>query len=215
MKAIDATSLQSILDSELVWRRREISALISASASATFATQRAIVRATIPLLYAHWEGFGKECGVRYLEFVSYRRLKFSQLKPAFIYMKMYPVISEIIRSESSTGIDKMKIVQELISETNKDPFKKRINTRSNLRWDVLSEILSLCGIPCDQFEAHAAFINEELCDPRNEIAHGRSGAPSLEALMARRDQAFELMTELQTTFVNAALSGSYRSNPPP
>lgn len=210
MKAIDAQALQSILDGELVWRRKEISSLVSVSKSMPDADQRALIRAAVPLLYAHWEAFGKECGVRYLEFVSYKRLTFKLLKPSFQYLRISPIAGEIARAEVAAGIEKLLLIAKAFDETNKDTFKRRINTRSNLRFDVLSEILTLCGLDPSVFDSYRKFIDEELCDARNEIAHGRSTSPSWTAFVAKRDQAFVLMTQLQTEIVNAALNGAYK-----
>jgi len=59
------------------------------------------------------------------------------------------------------------------------------------------------------FQDEESFINEELCNPRNEIAHGGGGAPSFATLLTRREKAFKLMERLRTVVVNAALNNSY------
>jgi len=214
VKATTAEALQSILDSQLIWRRREISSLVSLSKSAAYAEQKAVIRAAVPMLYAHWEAFGKECGVRYLEFVSYRRLAYKELKPSFLYLKMYPSVVEIAKGGASNGIERLWSIQSALSQKNKDPFRGRVSTHSNLRSEVLQEILSLCGLDCEHFQKDKDFIDDELCDPRNDIAHGKDSAPSFDAFVSRRDRAFELMTELQRVVVNAALNGGYRAATP-
>jgi len=69
-------------------------------------------------------------------------------------------------------------------------------------------------LDCEHFQKDKDFIDDELCDPRNDIAHGKDSAPSFDAFVSRRDRAFELMTELQRVVVNAALNGGYRAATP-
>lgn len=211
MKASTTDALQTILDSDLVWRRKEISSLVSASKTTTFVAQKAIIRAAVPLLYAHWEGFGKECAVRYLEFVSYRRLAFNKLGKSFSYLHCYPMILEIAREPVGDGIEKLEKIVQAGKTINKNPFKRKINTRANLRWEVFVEILSLCGLDAAQFSTYSEFIDKELCDRRNDIAHGKSNSPSLDSFLETRSKAFALMTELQGLVVSSALSGAYKA----
>jgi hypothetical protein len=211
MKAIGPSDLQSALDSDLVWRRKEISDLVAAAKTSETHATTSILRASVPLLYAHWEGFGKECFTRYLEFVSYRRIKFKNLHPAFLYMASYPSLSRVGNVGVKEGLEAIHGFISKSESTNKDHFRKRISTQSNLRADVLESLLLLCGLNAIDMKIHADFINKELCDARNEIAHGGGAAPSLEAFLRRRDRTFGLMSQLQTIVVNAAASGSYKA----
>lgn len=209
MKANNIDNLQMILDGDLVWRRREISSLVTLTKSTTIQTQTCLIRASIPMLYAHWEGFGRECFVRYLEFVSFRKLKFKSLNPAFLYLASAPSLSAL---GSSNVKQSLNIIHDFIKRseaTNKDNFRKRISTKSNLRSDVLTDLLTSCGLETDWVLSHEEFINRELCDPRNEVAHGSGIAPPLETFLKRRDRTFNLMTELQTYIVNSAVNQTY------
>jgi hypothetical protein len=209
MRSHTIADLQSILDDEMAWRRREISSLVTLMKASAPTTQNILIRAAIPLLYAHWEGFGRACLSRYLEFVSYRSKRFKELKPSFLYLAMAPSLKEASKGNISAGINIFHEANRILEEKNKDPFRKRINTRSNLRHDVLLELLVLCGLAAEEFESYSSFINQEICDPRNEIAHGSGGAPQLDTFLRRRDEAFGIMTQLQTAVTNAAIGESY------
>ncbi|SEL71255.1 hypothetical protein SAMN04515666_10538 [Bosea lupini] len=211
MRALTIDDLQSILDSELVWRRREMSSLVTLLKSNTEVTQKAIIRAGVPLLYAHWEGFGRECFVRYFEYVSYRKLKFRQLSPAFLYMSSFPSMSTIQNGGIKNGIDAINSIIKRMDSTNKDPFRKRISTKSNLRSDALEDLMLSCGLDTSELMLHSEFIDKELCDSRNEIAHGSGAAPSLDAFLKRRDTTFTIMTTLHNTVVNAAINQKYKA----
>lgn len=210
MKIVSAENLQDVLDSQLIWRRREISSLVTLAKSSSFPVQVGILRASVPLLYAHWEGFSKECFVRYLELVSYKRVKFKHLDPAFLYMASLPSLARIAHVDVNEGLEILGNLMERLENTNKDNFKKKVNTRSNLRSDVLKDLLTMCGLEGAAFEADADFIDREICDSRNEIAHGSGSAPTMEAFLRRRDRAFTLMTQLQSIVVNAAIATSYK-----
>jgi hypothetical protein len=200
-----------ILDADLVWRRREISSLITLTKLNSNHVQVALVRAAIPMLYAHWEGFGRECIVRYLEFVSNRRLKFKLLDPAFLYLASIPSLSMIGNVGVKQALDIIQTFMERSEATNKDNFRKVISAKSNLRADILKDLLISCGLDSNWVTDHEDFINRELCDPRNEIAHGNNVAPSLDAFMRRRDRTFELMSHLQVIVVNSAVNGRFHN----
>jgi hypothetical protein len=97
------------------------------------------------------------------------------------------------------------------NSTNRDNFRKRIDTRSNLRWDVLEDLLHSCGLNPVDIETNQEFIGKELCDPRNKIAHGGGSAPTLDVFLRRRERTFAIMTQLQTMVVNGAANGSYKA----
>lgn len=210
MKAITPDNLQDILDSDLVWRRREISSLITLARRSSISDRVTIVRAAIPLLYAHWEGFGRSCFVRYLEHVSYRALKFRELRPSFLYMASIGSLSQLGKSPTQHEIDLLQSILDRNNLVNKDDFRKRVSTRSNLRGSVLRELLSACGLDWAGYETDESFLDSEICDARNEIAHGAGGAPSLDTFVTRRDRLFSLMTQLQAQVVNAAVQAEYR-----
>jgi hypothetical protein len=211
MRANSVIALQDILDTQLIWRRKEISTLFIVAKSSDFAAQNSIIRASVPLLYAHWEGFSRECFSRYLEFVSYKRIKFKNLDPSFLFIASLPSLNQI----KSSGIkDSLEILKSLLmrnESVNKDAFRKRIDTKANLRSDVICDLLVFCGLDGSLFKDDISFIDKELCDPRNEIAHGSGSSPTLEVFSERRNRTFELMAKLQTAVVNAAINSNFKA----
>ena len=210
MRPLTATDLHDLLDSELVWRRREMTLLVTTIKVADLATRHSLVRAGVPLLYAHWEGFGRECFQRYLEHVSYKNLKYKDLQPSFLYLTSFGKIQEIVKAPAKTGVKIMPELAQAYSKVHRNPFRKMIDTKSNLRFSVLEQLCSISGIPISKFTSDELFIIHDLCDARNEIAHGSASAPSETVFIQRRDKAFSLMTRLQTEIVNAAVNGSYK-----
>lgn len=83
MKIYRFEDLMTFVEEENVWRVREIS-----NYKATFSGQpnrfKAVqARAGIPLAYAHWEGYAKNCATAYLQYVSARRKPLKALGTGF------------------------------------------------------------------------------------------------------------------------------------
>lgn len=209
MKPITPSDLQEILDTELVWRRRELTAIITTLRSSDSATKRALLRAAVPLLYAHWEGFGRLCFQRYLEHVSYKNIKYKDLHPAFFYLRAIGSLQEIGKSPAKVAVSLLPALVDMRDNVNRQHFRKMVDTKSNLRFSVLEQLCALTGIDISRFIGDESFIDRELCDSRNAIAHGDSAAPTEDVFIGRRDRAFTLMTNLQTELINAALLRSY------
>lgn len=208
MKAFDAETLQSTLDSDLTWRRKEISALLGLAQVARVAEKPALIRASIPLIYAHWEGFVRNCFLQYFDFVARRRISFDKLSMNFLYLASKSDFPKLVNGSESVSFETFLESLRRASDKNRDPFRRHVNTKSNLRSDVLLGLFVLSGLPY-RFQGHDDFIDRELCDSRNEIAHGAGGAPELDVVMKRRDQAFGLMTGIQSEIVNAVLDKKY------
>jgi len=210
MRAVTPGDLNDILDADLVWRRREITSIVNLAQRVSSADQAALIRAGIPMLYAHWEGFGRSCILRYLEHVSYKSIKFKDLRPSFLYLASIGSLSQIGKSASAHEIDLFTAIMLRAEAKNKDDFRKRISTKSNLRSGVLRELLCACGLNEEHFISDESFIDTELCDARNEIAHGAGGGPTLKIFQSRRNRTFAIMTALQGLVVNAALNADYK-----
>lgn len=83
MKINTLIELQDAIDSEMSWRKKELSALrANINSSRSFAKETAL-RSGIALLYAHWEGAIKNIAYFYLVYVSSQKIKYDNLKPNF------------------------------------------------------------------------------------------------------------------------------------
>lgn len=69
--------LQTILDGEFSWRLKEIANLKIVVRSSDKLSRNTAVRAAIPLLYGHWEGFIKNASTHYLDYVNGQSLTYT------------------------------------------------------------------------------------------------------------------------------------------
>ncbi|ART82590.1 hypothetical protein CBP31_08135 [Oceanisphaera profunda] len=166
-------NLQTLLDKELSWRIKEIASIkILVRRSDSIASGTA-VRAAIPLLYGHWEGFVKNAATLYLQFVNDQSLKYSELINCFVVFGIKKKINDIESSMSSET--SIAVVEFLFNEQNKKAklqIESAIRTESNLSSKVFSNILKSIGFDTTKYETRFNLIDESLLKRRNYIAHG-------------------------------------------
>jgi hypothetical protein len=114
-------------------------------------------------------------------------MKFRDLAPSFLYLSSFTSLAGLPDKTVQEGIDAVQGLLSRAQITNKDTFRKKVSTKSNLRSDVLYDLLAMCSLPATPFQVHEGFIDLQICDSRNEIAHGSGSAPSLELFIERRD----------------------------
>lgn len=198
---------------EFSWRRKELTLLKNKIPSVKNPLQSAMIRATLPLLYAHWEGFVKVSLSYYLEFVSYKGLKHNELKTQFIALSLQKKIGALKENSIQS---KTQIIDFIFSSSGKQsniPTKNIINTKSNLKYDVLDEILFIMDLKDVHFESQEELIND-LVNERNYIAHGEHKLIDYDTFIEFFNDTISLMEYLKTKIENSALLESYKKPTP-
>lgn len=209
----DRNQLQDAMDQEFAWRKRELHQLKSMveGYSKTYNKDMAI-RAAVPLLYAHWEGFVKKIGGFYLDFVAHQRLKNEELPDNFLAL----AVNHHLIKGTVTG-DRVEPCLALIDffrsqpgSRSRVPWRKIIKTRSNLNFDVLHEICMTLGLDSSRFETKKAIIDEKLLARRNHIAHGDDLSIGPDDYVALQQEVFGMMQDFYNQVGNAAFTRAYR-----
>src|SRR6266436_545162 len=95
-----AEQASDALAADLIWRRKELTALRFLSSKARQPDeQRSLLRASVPLLYAHWEGYIKRSSAVYLEFVAWQRLRNNELSAHFLALSARAKLRAVQSSE--------------------------------------------------------------------------------------------------------------------
>ena len=81
MKVRTISEVNRLLAEDLIWRKKELSALKMAVERRQDAV---FLRSWLAILYAHWEGFIKRAGQIYLTFIRAQRLSYDDLAPNII-----------------------------------------------------------------------------------------------------------------------------------
>ena len=173
MKIRNINELQDAIDSEMAWRKHELSAIRSNVSTARKCAKDTAIRAGIALLYAHWEGTIKNIATYYLEYVSALGLPYGQLKPNFLAVAMKYNLQSFEKSNKTTV--HTTIVNEVInsySVKSKIPVEGIIKTNSNLNSEIFMEIMATIGLECKEYESSYKMIDTVLLQKRNVIAHG-------------------------------------------
>lgn len=167
--------LSSIFDSDLVWRRKELSDMKAAIKTADPPSKPVLLRAIIAMSYAHWEGYVRTCANRYFEHLTLRKKPFVEFERQIYVNSILGRLDALHRGRVSLE-ERCKLINEILdggdgrfSYLNPD----LVDTRSNLNTDVIKDICMICGVDSNHFEQNRTFLDILLLKRRNAIAHGQ------------------------------------------
>lgn len=213
MKIRSTLELTSALENALAWRKKEITTLyFQIHNCQQVHIKEALLRATIPILYAHWEGFTKEAAMFYLELVARQRLKYSDLKTNFVALSCRSTLKEIA-SSNKTYLH-TQLVDFLTFNQNdcaNIPYSNVIDTESNLSSIVLKNILFTLGLPFDDFwQGKSLAIDGSLLYYRNKIAHGERHDLEEDAFIELHDLVINSLDQFKISIENTAIQKGYK-----
>lgn len=135
--------------------------------------EAAAVRMAIPMIYALWEGYVKEVCQLYLEHIEHNVSKAADLHPAILGHMWTPALRPLT---GGLNFSNKKAVAALVLAAGASPVafresEKLVNTKSNLDFDVLTNIADHL---CIDVSALTEWRNslKALVNLRNNIAHG-------------------------------------------
>jgi hypothetical protein len=214
MKIRTAEELQTRLDEDFAWRRKELTVIYTNVQSSKPLQLNTNIRIGVVMLYAHWEGFIKNAAELYLIFVACKKLTLKQLANNIIAVSLKSKLTEF--EETNKNTLHTQLIDFLLGDLNiraHIPTENIIKTQSNLNSNILKEILSIIGVDYSQYELKEKFIDSQLLNIRNSIAHGQDPEIS-------EDEFYELYTEITNLMAsikneignNAILSNYVRKN---
>lgn len=202
MKVRTVNDLQDLIDEEMSWRKKELSAIrANIKTSRSFAKDTAI-RAGITLLYAHWEGAIKNIAEYYLCYISTLKLPYNELNNNFLAVSVKNELQTFIETNKST--QHKRIVDSIFSmqsQSSKIPYVGIIKTNSNLNSTIFVEIMTLIGLDYCRYESSFKLIDEVLLKMRNGIAHGEK-LELIDLDEERFDEIYIIITGLISDFSN-------------
>jgi len=167
--------LSSILDADLIWRRKELSDMKAAIKTADIHSRPALLRAIIAMGYAHWEGYVRTCTIRYFEHLTLRKKSFVEFERQIYVNSFLGRLDALHRGRVSLK-ERCKLINDILdggsgrfSYLNSD----LVDTQSNLSTDVMKDICMICGVDSSHFEQNRSFLDVLLLKRRNAIAHGQ------------------------------------------
>jgi MAE_28990/MAE_18760-like HEPN len=166
-------AFQEFLDKEFAWRLKEIADINESIRTAEPTSRKSLIRAGIPILYAHWEGFVKAASEAILNFISNQGLPYRTLKPCFIVFGAKKQVRDI--GTSGSAAQNIAAVEFFLNELDSRAeiaFLGSINTDANLSSTVFERIATSIGVNTGAYETKYVLIDKSLVERRNNIAHG-------------------------------------------
>jgi hypothetical protein len=174
---------------------------------------KTLLRAAIPIIYAHWEGFIKDISLSYINFISLRGLKYREHNKGVLalhlkwrFFSKNPQYSELERAAQLFDF----IDAEYDTRSNLKAIQDPIKTNSNLNYEVLKEILTILDIEHSKFDAYKTFIDSQLLDARNGIAHGEYRDIDMQLYTQLHDIVLKLLEDFKTELENKVAKKEYK-----
>lgn len=205
------TQLQDSLDKAFSWRLKEIADLKVAVKGSSSLGQATVVRAGVPLLYAHWEGFIKQSSQDYLSFVSCQRLTYGDLASCFVVFGAKKHLSTISGShKASINIEVVDFFRRCSVERADLVLSNAIDTKSNLNSEIFENIALSIGIPVASYDAYYNLIDESLLSRRNKITHGEYLDLRADDFRGLADEVIKLLRMFKTDIENLASVSAFK-----
>lgn len=208
--------LSDKLDEELSWRRLELTNLKFNIETAEGNKLNTNLRASLVLLYSHWEGFVKQALTFYLQHVSQQKLHNNMLKYNFFALEMRNDIATIsLSKKTSLHTQLISNIFNNMNNISNIPFKNQIDTKSNLNAELFQELMQTIGLDSSQYTPFFPLIDERLLGVRNSIAHGEAMQKTQitkESYLELHEKMIKIIEMLKDQIINAAFERLYVIN---
>ncbi|PRH84578.1 hypothetical protein C5L14_25585 [Labrys okinawensis] len=195
------------------WRMKEISDLKSAIRQGDGRAKRVLLRALVTICYAHWEGYVRFAAKKYLEHIALRKFQYSQLGPQFFKNFFLPRLALATTSKLSIT-ERCSLVEEILNSSDRRFSRVNddlINTKSNLNFDVFSDICIVCSVPIEPFLDWKTFIDVVLLKRRNAIAHGEETLIAVDDLDEVANETISLIRTFGDALENHVVLQTYKA----
>jgi hypothetical protein len=214
MKIRTLDDLENILDSELAWRKKEMTLAINHFLSSTSDLSKQYnLRGALLLIYAHWEGYIKKASEAYLDYVISQRMTYALLKSNFLAVGLTNHVENA--SDTKSIKNKKNIIDFVLNDLSTTKFYGKSNemvfAESNLNIEILEKICLSIGIDSTILSADKHWIDNRLLQFRNKAAHGDRIFPN-EIDFKIEDLKYEIQTILdkyRNLISNAAVTKYY------
>jgi len=202
--------LQDLLDQSLGWRLKDISNLKIAAKSGGI-SQKTFIRAGIPLVYAHWEGFIKEASIAYLNFVDNQGLTYNELKGCFALFGLKGKLDTLGDSKKThANLVALEFIISRLGDKSQLQLAHAVNTEANLTSRVFSNIAASLDLSTDAYETKYNLIDESLVYRRNKVAHGEFLDLEMPDFLDLSEEVLNMMRSYKNDVLNAAVSEQYK-----
>lgn len=208
MKIKTIEKLEEKIESDLLWRRKElinIRTLIEDKQNNI--DKNILIRSGIALLCAHWEGYVRFVANMYIVYIGDSNIKTRDLKENFLALLLRKdIINSGITERTSVHtklMDKIEFAMEsrfYIKYTNDSRI---IKTNSNLSYELFDEILKSINIE-NKYELKKNYIDYNLLKRRHEIVHGEKTEFEIDDFISTFEIIMDILEEFKNQVIAAA-----------
>ncbi|EON17353.1 hypothetical protein C265_22991 [Cupriavidus sp. GA3-3] len=195
------------------WRIKEISDIKAAIQRGDDSLRRVLLRALVAICYAHWEGYVRFSGRKYLEHIALRRFQYRELDRQFFRNYFLPRLAALSTSKTSLT-ERCSLVDEILNASDRRFSQVNddlINTKANLNFEVFTDICLVCGVSAEAFAEKATFIDVVLLKRRNSIAHGEDTLIAIDDLDTIAQDTIGLMRAFGDALENRVVLQTYKA----
>lgn len=172
----ELTNLAIELEAERDWRVAELNKirlmLRKIQENETEEYANIYLKMTIPMIYAHWEGFCVASFKILLDFVKRKNLKGHEVSYNILTYANRSAYDKLKGKHSFLQkVDFSKMFIDILGGTI--AFSGKLDTKSNLNYKVLEDILEIFEMDKRLFAQHKEAL-DKLVNLRNAIAHGEN-----------------------------------------
>lgn len=211
MKIRTAAQFIRAIGDEFAWRHKELLDIRLLTRTTNLVNQRVLIRAGVPLAYAHWEGFIKASSELLLNFVSNQGLQNKDLAdPYFSHSVKTHVVSVLQSARASAVTDAACFVRDAAEKKAEIRHKNYVDTESNLSSDVFEQIAQSLGVDLDRYRHLFPYIDETIVNNRNKIAHGEFIQLTVTDFHALVDRVSDLVCMYKTDLENIVVTDKFK-----
>ena len=211
-------TLEENLTEDMVWRKRELVNLkneINMKFELDNQEVSFLIRGSIALFYAHWEGSVKSQLSSYVKFLNtllYEKyIELEKYDDEILDLIFQPTIKSLGQNTKEKRLKGITNFKQVYFDKNilKIDSKEVIDTKSNLSFQVLTKLFSIFKIT-ELDSIHTIFI-EQLVKDRNSIAHGEKRYTEIDEALKQKiesnsEKIFDLINEIKKNILNKAES---------
>ena len=204
------------LDQEFSWRLQELSSLRQLIRQADGVSRRTALRAAVPVLYAHWEGFVKEAAVTYGRYISNSRLRYRDVRLCFLGIRALGRVRELSDIKRRIFAPEALLADIFAAEESRVviSLSDHLDDIGNLDFDRFEQIALFLSIDIEPYVSKRPIIDEVLLSNRNKIAHGEYLPIDERSYEELSSAILELMRQFKTDVQNGAALKKYLRQSP-
>ncbi|MCK8503785.1 MAE_28990/MAE_18760 family HEPN-like nuclease [Myxococcus fulvus] len=221
MSTASISILQSKLEKDIAWRKKEIGS-ITLLATQSSPDLHHIFRAGTVMLCAHWEGYLKGAIQRYVDHVLAQRLPLKELSPAFVANLYFRDVKSAAKADYPGAENHhIRLAQRILKGIDAicEPPSWDMEGEANPGTGMLDRLLRSVGLSSNlglntaDWSTMKVFIDEHILVDRNKVAHGEYCKVEKNVFIERSERLVQLLDILTDLILQAALRQLYRSAP--